>query len=282
MNPVLRLGFADTIEPVKDFFTEVLSNDFLIVRDDQNPEYLIFGDRNFGETNKAFNGTNTIKIFYTGENQRPWDYDCHYAIGFDHFDNERHYRLPLYVLYDWDNRRKGIKKEPVKLNYEDRKFCSFVVKNGNCTKRNEFFYKLNSFLKVDSGGPLFNNIGYVLPSGDRAVQEKLAFLPNYRFNLCFENASYPGYATEKLYEAFLGNTVPIYWGSPTIFLDFNSDAFLSWHNFKDDEMFLKEIQYVNQSKSTWEYMVQQPMWKTNPYMDMEQLRLWFRNNIFKG
>ena len=77
---ILKLGFTDTIEPVKDFFIEVLSKDYDVVRDDDNPDYLIFGDRNFGEQNKVFNNRNVVKIFYTGENQRAWDYDCHYAI----------------------------------------------------------------------------------------------------------------------------------------------------------------------------------------------------------
>ena len=95
IKQILKLGFTDTIEPVKDFFAEVLSETYDVIRDDTNPDYLIFGDRNFGEHNKTFNSKNVIKIFYTGENQRPWDYDCHFAITFDHIDIDRHYRLPL-------------------------------------------------------------------------------------------------------------------------------------------------------------------------------------------
>ena len=105
MRPI-KLGFTDTFGAIEDFFTDTLSKRYFIIRDDENPDYLIFGDRNFGNNN--INYQNCIKIFYTGENARPWDYQCHFSISFDHDEfGGRNYRLPLYVIYDWDsNRRK--------------------------------------------------------------------------------------------------------------------------------------------------------------------------------
>jgi inorganic pyrophosphatase len=46
----LKLGFADTFDTAKRFFTETLSQYYNVIRDDDAPDYLIFGDRNFGET----------------------------------------------------------------------------------------------------------------------------------------------------------------------------------------------------------------------------------------
>lgn len=298
----LKLGFTDTIEPVKDFFTEVLSKDFNVVRDDVNPDYLIFGDRNFGEHNKSFNDKNVIKIFYTGENQRAWDYDCHFAITFDHIDNERHYRLPLYVIYDWDNKRKGldhvdsITKKHFELEHWNRDFCSFIVKNGGCEKRNTFFHKLSTYKKVTAAGPLFNNTGEILEGGANAVQAKLSYLPKFKFTMCFENSSYPGYATEKLYEAFLGQTIPIYWGSTTIAEEFNPRAFLNWHDYLDDDAFLEAIIKVDESMSLYGDMFCEPMFRDrfpvrsvwddtqgcNKYFNMDRFRSWFGKNAYKG
>jgi hypothetical protein len=68
----LRLGFADTFDGAKEYFTHILSKRYEVVRDDVRPDYLIFGDRNFGETNVRYE--NCVRIFYTGENQRPSDY----------------------------------------------------------------------------------------------------------------------------------------------------------------------------------------------------------------
>lgn len=290
MSKILKLGFADTIEPVKDFFTEVLSVDYEIVRDDQNPDYLIFGDRNFGNTNENYH--NCVKIFYTGENQRPWDYKCHYAITFDHYDTPFHYRLPLYVIYDWDNKRKGVAnadtvgRNALHLFGQKRDFCSFVVKNAGSKKRNEFFHKLSEYKQVTSAGFLFNNTGYVLEGGERAVQAKLDFLPKFKFNLCFENSSHPGYATEKLYEAFMGDTVPIYWGSPTIEVDFNHKAFLNWHDYQDDDLFIEAIRKVDEDDELYMEMYGDPMFpfsfEKTKFFDMDRLRRWFGKNVYKG
>lgn len=293
-KPVLRLGFTDAFDSIETFFTEVLSVDYEIVRDDANPDYLIFCDANFGNNNLSYNDKNCIKIFYTGENQRPWNYTCHYAISFDHIDNERHYRLPLYVIYDYLNQNKQItstknlNRDPSDLikKFKD-KFCSFVVKNGGCEKRNVFFQKLSQYKMLDSAGPLFNNVGYILERGENSGIAKMNFLKDYKFNLCFENSSYPGYATEKLYEAYMFGTIPIYWGSTTIDCDFNTKAFLNWHEYLDDDAFIKAIIEVDENPELYEQMYLEPLfnsWKEpyNKYFDMDRFRGWFKTNVYKG
>lgn len=292
MKPKLKLGFTDTIESIKSFFIEVLSVDYEIVRDDANPDYLIFGDRNFGTKNEQYDHNKVTKIFYTGENQRPWEYKCHHAITFDHYDNQFHYRLPLYVIYDRDNKERGVAHADIagrdarNLFGQKREFCSFVVKNGGSKKRNDFFHKLSEYKQVTSAGPLFNNTGYVLEGGENAVKTKLEFLPKYKFNLCFENSSHPGYATEKLYEALIGDTVPIYWGSPTIEVDFNHKAFLNWHDYQDDDLFIEAIKKVDQDDELYMEMYGEPMFpfsfEKTKFFDMDMFRRWFGKNVYKG
>jgi alpha(1,3/1,4) fucosyltransferase len=293
----LRLGFTDTIEPFAEFFIETLGREYEVDRDDANPDYLIFGDRNFGNSNINFNNKNCVKILYTGENQRPWDYSCHHAITFDHYDSAYHYRLPLYVIFDWHNRKKGIANWDNRVlrrnsgkgfieNFNEREFCSFVVKNGGCEMRNNFFHKLSQYKQVASGGPLFNNIGYTLESGAMACHTKLDFLRKYKFNLCFENASHPGYCTEKLYEALIADTIPIYWGSPTAALDFDPRAFLSWHDYQDDEKFIEAIKEVDDSYHGYRhflYKVGCPMLSPyNTVIDLDRLVYWFSKNVYQG
>ena len=140
---------------------------------------------------------------------------------------------------------------------------------------------MNSYKPVASGGPLFNNIGYILPGGEDAVYEKQQFLNNYKFNLCFENASYPGYATEKLYEALCARTIPIYWGSPTITMDFNHKAFLNWHDYKNDKEFLEAIKRVDTDNSLYMDMFFQPMFApSNNSIHIEKFLNWFDNMVY--
>jgi hypothetical protein len=292
MKPLLKLGFTDTFGGPINFFSTILSERFDVVRDDDNPHYLIFGDSNFGNDNIRYDDKPCIKIFYTGENARPWDYRCHYSITFDHHEFDgRNYRLPLYVLYDYDNHFRdapntsNVNRQPYDL-LEKKGFCSFVVKNGGCEKRNHWFHKLNEYKPVASGGPLFNNIGYILPRGEESVSAKTKFLNSYRFNLCFENSSYPGYATEKLYEALTSKTIPIYWGSPSIEVDFNPKAFLNWHDFGDDEAFFDAIKEIDENPDLYEEMYLQPMFadyqKVNKFFDKDKFLNWFEKNVYKG
>jgi len=291
MKPILKLGFTDTFGGVINFFSNILSERYSVIRDDTNPDYLIFGDKNFGNNNVNFNEKNCVKIFYTGENAHFWDYQCHFGITFDHFDNERHYRLPLYVIYEYDNHFRDVPNaETYNRSPEDllikRDFCSFIVKNPGCQKRNDWFHRLNAYKPVAAAGPLFNNVGEVLERGENSVKSKLNYLPKFKFNLCFENSSWPGYATEKLYEALCGKTVPIYWGSPTIEVDFNPKSFLNWHDYKDDDAFFEAIKEIDENPDLYEEMYMQPMFadysKKNKFMDTELFLNWFDKNVYKG
>jgi hypothetical protein len=289
----LRLGFVDTFGAVEQFFTEVLSREYDIERDDEKPEYLIFGDRNFGNKNSTqfnYSLTKCRRIFFTGENERPKHYSCHHSISFDHGEGDN-YRLPLYVIYDWDNKRKKVNnsdnyaRDFMDIPKKGANFCSFVVKNPGCQKRNEFFHKLSAYRKVDAGGPLFNNMGNVLAGGAIAVEAKAAFLPQYKFNMCFENSSHPGYVTEKLYEALVFQTVPIYWGSPTVALDFNPRAFISWHDYQDDDVFLEKIKEIDGDDALYSMMYLEPMfvnYDKTPVFNLDRFVHWFNKNVYRG
>nr|WP_272916661.1 glycosyltransferase family 10 [Helicobacter saguini] len=92
------------------------------------------------------------------------------------------------------------------------KFCGYMVSNvwhPFTDTREEVFKALNEYKKVDSGGKHANNIGF-------AIKNKIEWLKDYKFNLCFENSSYPGYLTEKLFDAFAAGCVPIYWGDTSL------------------------------------------------------------------
>jgi len=58
--------------------------------------------------------------------------------------------------------------------------------------------------------------GDVMGRGYRAFEDKAEGLAPYRYSVVIENSREPGYFTEKLVDALLLNTVPIYWGAPDI------------------------------------------------------------------
>lgn len=279
---ILKLGFIDTFAGVENYFSNALSERYKVIRDDENPDYLIFGDRNFGDSNGRFNDKNVVKIFFTGENQRPWDYHCHYAVSFDHIEDEKCFRLPIYVLYDYDHKLVEKRNRSIEDLKETKKFASFVVNNPYCEKRNEFYRRCSSYKECGSAGTFLNNIGG--PLGGTPV-DKVNFMGKYKFNITFENSSYPGYATEKLLEALCSKTIPLYWGSPTAEIEFNSKAFLNWHDYQDDNAFWEAVVELDNNPKLYEEMYMQPVFPNNEltkFFDRQRFLNWFDHNVYKG
>lgn len=60
-----------------------------------------------------------------------------------------------------------------------------------------------------------------------------------------------GYTTEKIIEPFVSNVVPIYWGNPLIYKEFNTNMFLNWHDYNDDDALIKEIIKIDNDKELY-------------------------------
>lgn len=281
----LKIGFADTHEHLMQFFYTLLANRFDVELDNDNPDYLIFGDDNFGTANKKFSKKDCVKIFFTGENRRPEDYDCHYAITFDHNYSNWHYRLPLFVVYQWaldaihntgHDFYHILGEHTPKLKTD---FCSFVVSNPRCDERNEFFKKLSAIKKVDSGGGAFNNIGKKL-EGEKA---KIDFLASRKFNICFESSSYPGYVTEKILHAFYAQTIPIYWGSPTVAADFNLQSFINVNDFNNFDEAIEYVMRIDSDEELYYRILTAPKLSGNvlrDYMLLNNFLNWFEAVVY--
>lgn len=279
----LKIGFCDHYELMDEYFIQLLSERYNIVRDDDKPDYLFYSC--FGMRHYKGQYDNAIKIAVLHENVRPWSPgfgDANFTIGYDRIENNpKYYRLPLYVVDYWNMHTKmGLHDWSIAIPVESKtKFCGFIVGNGNCAKRNQFFDLLSQYKTVDSAGPLFNNTGFILPRGANAPAEKLEFLKPYKFNMCFENDSYPGYITEKLFHALYMNTVPIYWGDPEAHKDFNKRAFLSWHDYGDDHAFLEAIKKVDNDPELYEDMIRQPMIDDTSIMNTHDFLDWFNHAV---
>lgn len=294
-KPPLLLGFSDTFGTAERFFTEVLGRYYDVTVDNTNPKYLIFGDSNFGHEHHKFNGR-AKKIFYTGENVRPDYLTYNNAMSYDCENSPRHYRLPLYVLDMWSavhyerwtdnylqlcNRELGDQEE----NW-NRKFCTFVQSNPGPSARNSFFTLLSTYKKVDSAGSHLNNVGFTLPRDK--LEYKVDFLKQYKFNIAFENNTYPGYVSEKILNAFQSNTVPIYWGANnTAGRDFNKKAFINCQDFVTFDEVLQYVKHLDSNEGKNEYldMLYATPFKDNIpncYTDLHQFYLWWHMFVYEG
>lgn len=64
---------------------------------------------------------------------------------------------------------------------------------------------------------------------------KIKVISNYKFCLCLENASAPGYITEKMFDCFIAGTVPLYKGAPNILDYIPEGCFVDLNKFKSEE-----------------------------------------------
>jgi hypothetical protein len=238
MKRKIKIDFSDFwsgFDKTDNYFYNLLKEDY-DVEISSNPDVLFFSL--FGSQNTAYS---CKKVFYTGENIPaplkgvhnqffPKEITCDYSFSFDYMNDTRNYRLPHYMLYPGYYELANPKS--IDESLANRKFCNFVVSNGNCQQRNDFFTKLSKYKKVDSGGRFANNIG-------RSIEDKRKFQSEYKFSIAFENNAYrpqyPGYTTEKIMEPMTVNSMPIYWGNPLIGKEFNTESFVNYYDFKSED-----------------------------------------------
>ncbi|KQC02424.1 glycosyltransferase family 10 domain-containing protein [Pedobacter sp. Hv1] len=192
----------------------------------ENPDFIIFGP--YG--NDIPKSGNYVRIGYFCENIYPDLSICDYAFG---IPSESEINDPKYRRIQWH----GINPKKLIKNLTDNdidqilnsksKFCNFLYSN-RVPYREEFFKQLSKYKKVDAPGKSMNNMPSIdeLFKGDM-WERKRQFIAPYKFTIAFENYVYPGYQTEKLYDAMQSYSLPIYCGDPNISEIFNINSFVN-------------------------------------------------------
>ena len=181
----------------------------------------------FGTSHRTFVG---CKVQVIGENVRPAFREADFAIGFDRTTDDRFLRYPQWA---WQKDTSALMR-PFGEDGRDEppEFCAFVVSNPGSPFRNALFEQLSRHRFVHAGGALFNNAPGPSPGGTgNWRQSKIEYLSRFRFTIAAESSAYPGYTTEKLVDAFLAGSIPIYWGDPLVDCDFDPRAFINFNDF---------------------------------------------------
>ena len=165
---------------------------------------------------------------------------------------------PLFIFESYWQNFWTLYKQP-RPYQEKQNFCCFVVSNSGCHIRNQMFHKLSQYKKVLSMGRYCNNIGYLFPFDDTHVSSLAAF--KCKFMLCFENSSKPYYLTEKLHNAWVAQTIPIYWGCTKVREWLNPDAFLYLEDTSDEAVnrLIQRIIELDNDHDKYMAMYNQPL-----------------------
>jgi hypothetical protein len=269
-------GFSKT----NNVFYQTLRQRFDIEITDQ-PDVMIYADPH----SHVHRLHDCIKVYFGIESYPPDWRECDYALTCHYLDDERHLRLPYYVLC-CEPRQLSKEGENIdELFAAKTRFCGFVVSNaGNRSsqKRVQFFHRLSEYKRVDSAGRTLNNIGGPLPEGWRG---KLDFLKTCKFNIAFENKSLPGYTTEKLVQAMLARCIPIYWGNPRVGEEFNPASFLNYSGFPTEEALIERIIELDRDDAAYKEMLRQPYFNSgvpNEFFSKDRLCDFFERILKTG
>jgi hypothetical protein len=246
-----------------NFLLDLLNEKYEVILDAENPEYLFYSC--FGD---EFLKYDCVRVFFSGENLPINWSNCDWAFSSNFLETERHFRLPIYYYMCGNPDIVTLPKPPIEeLVKQKTRFCNFVYSNPSCNKRNNFFQKLSKYRKVDSAGMHLNNCSYI-------VDDKLEFIKNYKFTIAFENSECNGYTTEKIFEPFVSNSVPIYWGNPLVDRDFNTKSFLNYYDFSSEEDLIKRIIEIDNDDKLLKQYLSEPAFKDNKlneFVDKERI-----------
>lgn len=240
-------------------------------------------------------------LFFTGE---PWDieYDPNetspkkYIIFTPYRDNygeDKHiFFFPWisiqFIRYHLLN---YIYKYQHNKDYSKKKFFIAYCNKNQTKERTDFMNKLvenNTNINIDKE---IHSLGphYIAKTVSKRIPQKYSS-PNihlvnalnaYKFNVVFENCEKNGYITEKLLQAFIANTIPIYWGDHVLAKKiFNPDAMICVRDFQDVETCAKFI--CNMSEDDIQRMLNEPMFRDNiipEFFDIENFESGFYREI---
>lgn len=255
-------------DPKDNLFTWALSHYFDLNFDRDNPD-IVLTDNDLDS--RIFKYKNSKVIYYTGEPFLSWAGDIdrsviHKALTFFNFDDSFFARVPLALMYNYEYYKNGyindyefLLKRKEKTNFIQTKFCSFVSRGDGYPScpRKYFFGKLSNYKFVNSHGLYLNN-SPLIPMGNTEKYEnsfyKVKCISNYKFNICFENShgcvrspndltyvSESGLLSEKIFEALISGTIPIYWGNKDIHKDLNTNRFINYYDYNNFDLILEKI-----------------------------------------
>lgn len=247
---MLTINFGDETPPEMAEVAplhEVLREKYNIQYVTENPDIILDG---FLPKHQIPEYPNAIKIFYTSEvylDKNPDHFIDKYdlVMGFDFINADNYIRLPFqYVSFGREKVRHDYKRNQQCSPSSKKYFACFLVSNSGEWMEGKFdgakvrirmFHKLSLYKNVLSGGKHLNNIG-------GPAKDAIEFLSQCKFTIAYENTlNYPGYITEKPFNAWAAGTIPIYNAHPDGLVDLNKKSIIYAGDFPNEEELINYI-----------------------------------------
>jgi len=208
------------------------------------------------------------KVWFTGENKRPPHsslFDAFISFDQDPMGGKNCYfplfYIDLLISHPEATLRRGLGfpdpqtlLEPrISQSEKPKGVCAFIS-NGEPT-RLRAIDELSKWIDVDVYGPWVN----------KPVPNKHQIAKGYKYTLCFENDLFPGYITEKLLDAYICDTVPLYWGDLGLERHINRSSFINALDYESLELFAERVGKL--SREAYEDVYVEPLMKSLPSLE---------------
>lgn len=82
-----------------------------------------------------------------------------------------------------------------------------------------------------------------------SCDDKHDLLRHYKFTIAYENTAYPGYVTEKIIDAMVAASVPLYMGAPDIYEQVPAEAFIDVRSFDSPQAITARMAQVTETEA---------------------------------
>ena len=209
-----------------NYFTKFIEENIGLVKKvnpTENPDILIASC--MGNINNVRNIKAKCKLFYYGENLNrypPYNNDkllydtFDLIVGFKNTDlSKKQIRFPLWLMYFYyykynenDNILTYIQNK-YNENIKKQKdiFATIVASHDRGGQRTIISNELSKYGHIKAPGTYRKNTQSI----GNTHNDKINYISRGTYNICPENSCYEGYFTEKIFQAFEGGTIPLYW-----------------------------------------------------------------------
>ena len=262
MKKNIKISFHSAVgEGTKTFICDFLKNNFVpIITDDY--DYYFAMETIYANSQNMYefldSKKDAIRIMSCGEAVYPdmnlfdyaiWHCDTYYIddriIMLPLIETEKGYMLDTFS--ELDDSKKNI--SPKEILSRKKGFCNFIYANPKAHEmRDKLFYELSKYKRVDSLGAHLKNTE-IEDTRNIAGWEKesIRLKTPYKFSIAAENATFPGYTSEKIMTSMMANTIPIYWGDPNVRKWFNEKSFINAMKYNSLEELVMRIREIDEN-----------------------------------
>lgn len=255
---IKHMGYWSGFIPRQDPIYGILQKYYEVETSD-DPDYLIIGP--FAKPSD-YCGTRQVRIMFSEENYIPDFNVIDYAISpYPIRFGDRHHSRPVCMepAFNWLSLQNKDRNYSADILKEKLFFANFIASHDSeYGYRSEFYRKLSEYKRIESAGSFLNNM-----EGGEKVQwldgTKFSLQKKCKFTMCFESTNHFGFVTEKITDAFRTDTIPVYYGSPTVSEIFNPRAFINCGDYPTWEAAIERIIELDQDDEKYLAMLREPI-----------------------